>query len=659
MIVTVTPEGELRFDSPLVSLSHVRPIINGTVQEGLQPVIDQTPNGAIHLCYTLPAVGTFGVDIVTGKRPCSLHYWLEGLPDDFTLDSFGIRFDRIENARAYLRNGYFSWDGSFYVDVEGAAAIPSAPGLEKGYAVTQLLPFFSGGSVIVGFDRHDRFQQIFTFDTHQHPLALTIETLWDRKDRRGLARCMSERLVLFEHPGGEDALREWARIVADAAPVPPRLSTKRIMGWCSWYNLYAYITEENILDHLRGAAQVKQRENLPMWVFQIDDGFTPEMGDWLEVKPQFPRGIKPLLDDIRAAGFVPGLWIAPFMVGNRSHLYQEHPDWVVKDRLTGGPLAHMRFYAEFRWHKRSEEYYVLDTTHPDAFDYLRQVFRAWRYDWGCEYFKTDFMHFGSEYGPDRAVWHENGLTRIEIWRRTAAMIREAIGDAIWLGSGCPLWAGIGLLDAARISRDIGVMWEGSYSAQSLLRDQATRNFGSGILWQADPDCILLRERFHNLRDTEIRSLAIYAGMAGGLAMTSDALDELSEDRLRLWKLLLNLPTSECRFPLLGQSPIVYQPSRQDGSKLPEPRTIDPVIVQVSASHQRHEYEYAVFIFNVGEVPIQRRYPLRLLGLDAPLHAYDWTAQHRYPDAIEEISCTLPPHDGMLLLLSASANDAGS
>ena len=54
------------------------------------------------------------------------------------------------------------------------------------------------------------------------------------------------------------------------------------------------------------------------------------------------------------------MWIAPFMVGNRSGLYREHPDWVVQDRQTGGPLAQMRFYGEFRWHKRSEEYYVLD-----------------------------------------------------------------------------------------------------------------------------------------------------------------------------------------------------------------------------------------------------------------------------------------------------------
>src|SRR5690606_19053569 len=120
---------------------------------------------------------------------------------------------------------------------------------------------------------------------------------------------------------------------------------------------------------------------------------------------------------------IPGLWIAPFLVGNRSRLYQQHPDWVLKDRETGGPLVHYRFYEEFRWHKRSEEYYVLDATHPDAFEYLRRVFRTWRQEGGCEYFKTDFMYAGSEYGPQRAVYHTPGLTRIEVWRRVAEMIR--------------------------------------------------------------------------------------------------------------------------------------------------------------------------------------------------------------------------------------------
>ncbi|MCX7841441.1 MAG: alpha-galactosidase, partial [Anaerolineae bacterium] len=84
---------------------------------------------------------------------------------------------------------------------------------------------------------------------------------------------------------------------------------------------------------------VARREHLPVQVFQPDDGFPPEMGDWLLVKPQFPRGLKPVLEEIRAAGFRPGLWIAPFTVGNRSQLYRQHPDWVLRERETGQPLV--------------------------------------------------------------------------------------------------------------------------------------------------------------------------------------------------------------------------------------------------------------------------------------------------------------------------------
>ena len=442
---------------------------------------------------------------------------------------------------------------------------------------------------MIGFDRHDRFQHTFTFDTRKRPVALTILTLWDRKDRKGQARCESEQLVAFAHPTVENALREWANVVANLSPRHPRLfGTPRlgqmsITGWCSWYNLYAYINEENILDHLNAAASVARRENLPMRVFQIDDGFTPEMGDWLEVKPQFPRGMKALLDDIRTAGFVPGLWIGPFMVGCRSHLYRDHPDWVIRDRTTGQPITQMKMYGEWRWHKRSEEYYILDATHPEAFEYLRKVFHTWRHEWGCEYFKTDFMLFGSEYGPDRADWHTPGMTRIEIFCKVAEMIRREIGqDAIWLGCGCPLWASVGLVDGVRIGGDVGVDWSGGLSAQSLLRDQATRNFANHILWQADPDCILLRERFHNLSDHEVRSLAIYAGMSGGVMMTSDHLGDLSPERIRLWKLLLNPDWRECSFPFLGQTSLSYlrQTNPRTGRPTLEAVANDPVLVQV-------------------------------------------------------------------------------
>lgn len=176
---------------------------------------------------------------------------------------------------------------------------------------------------------------------------------------------------------------------------------------------------------------------------------------------------------------------------------------------------------------------------------------------------------------------------------------------------------------------MGVAWHGERSAQSLLRNLATRNFANGILWRSDPDCILIRERFHHLTDAELRSLALYAGMSGGVLTTSDTLDELSPERLKLWKLILNPTPAVCDFPLLGQS--------------------DPVLVQVRRSGQGIN----VFILNTSDDPIQRRYPLSVLGLPASMPVYNLIANQKWENSVDSLSVTLAPHDGVLFFLGES------
>ncbi|MBN1119765.1 MAG: alpha-galactosidase [Anaerolineae bacterium] len=659
MRLAVTFSGSLDIEADSIVLRDGYPVVNSIVLKDFQVEIVQDEPEHKLLRYQSPVLGdgVFGLEIRRDRLldQVVLRYWLEGLDPSLVLTSFGLQFQEIENLRAYLRNGYTSWDGSAYVDVEALADFgPHEIRPDTGYAMTQLLPHHGEKSLLLGFDRHDRFQNVFTFDTLRCPPALTVLTLWDEKDRRGLSRCESENLIIFESDQVEKGLKKWVEIVAQASPIPPRNDGRQITGWSSWYNLYAYISEEIILRYLERVKTVVDREQLPMRIFQVDDGFTPEMGDWLEVKPQFPRGIKPILDDIRRAGFIPGLWIGPFMVGNRSHLYRDHPDWVARDRTTGGPLVQWRHVGEERWHKLSEEYYILDATHPDALDYLREVFHTWRHEWGCEYFKTDFMHFASDHGPDRAIWHTPGFTRIEVWRKVGEMIREEIGDALWLGSGCPLWASIGLVDANRIAHDVGVDWRGRLSAQSLLNDLATRNYANHILWQADPDCILLRNEHHNLSNSEVRSLALYAGMSGGVMMTSDDLQELSANRLRLWKFILEMGPNACLFPYLGTSSLIYDrvpgdyPSHQITH---EARLVDPVIVQLRREVGSDPGVDAVFIINTGTHPVQRSFQFEALGLNSPLHVFDWIENQALPEACDHVSLTLKPHDGVLLLLS--------
>lgn len=548
----------ISFEKNGIVIAAIEPLLDGAVPAHRPATV--VPGGVE---WTLASGGALRLAIVDDGEIIRLDMSASALSEAPL--SLGMRFGAVSGVQRYLRNGYHSWDGSFFAD-PGTPAGDAPPGKEPtlGFAMTALVPTDAPGAVVLGFDRQDRFQSRFRFGGDAGAMTIDVETLLDRTGATA-----AETLFVYSDPDVENAVIRWSDRVAVASPTHPRIPEKRIKGWCSWYNLYAAITEENIREHLAAAAAYRDAHGTDLDIFLIDDGFTPEMGDWLDVKPQFPHGMQPLLGEIAGAGFSPGLWIAPFMVGNRSRLYAEHPDWVVREKATGEPLIQMAFYGEFRWHKRSEEYYVLDITHPGAEAHIRQVFRTWALEWGARYFKTDFMFFGAEYGPDRAVWHQSGLSRIAIWRKMGTIIREEIGDALWLGCGCPLWASVGLVDAIRIGRDVGVKWSGDQSAESLLRDQATRNHAAGRLWQADPDCILLRDRFHDLSDAQVTSLALLAGLSGGVLMTSDHLGELSPERANLLDALAGLDVTRCRYPSLGngQAMIVQRATLADGRTL--------------------------------------------------------------------------------------------
>jgi hypothetical protein len=135
-------------------------------------------------------------------------------------------------------------------------------------------------------------------------------------------------------------------------------------------------------------------------------------------------------------------------------------------------------------------------------------------------------------------------------------------------------------------------------------------------------------------------------------MTSDDLSELSEARLRLWKLLLGAERRVCRFPLLGQAETIYERLPADlysHQVRHEPRAADPVLVQVRDPQPGGLA--AVFVFNTGEQPVQRTYSLEALGLPGPLSVYDWTADMSWTEPAASISVRLDPHDGALLFLS--------
>src|SRR6202042_862904 len=61
------------------------------------------------------------------------------------------------------------------------------------------------------------------------------------------------------------------------------------------------------------------------WYAEIDEGWWDTVGAWRPSRSRFPGGIAKVLDHIRAAGMVPGLWLEPEVVGVNSEVGGQLP----------------------------------------------------------------------------------------------------------------------------------------------------------------------------------------------------------------------------------------------------------------------------------------------------------------------------------------------
>ncbi|MEB3223023.1 MAG: glycoside hydrolase family 36 protein [Candidatus Sericytochromatia bacterium] len=329
----------------------------------------------------------------------------------------------------------------------------------------------------------------------------------------GARVCTAPLLVLA---GGAEALSRYAAAVADRPGAAP--SGRRAQaGWCSWYTRFASVTEADVL---RNAAALRQHAaTREVTLVQLDDGWQGELGDWLEVNGRFPRGLRALAQDLRAQGLLPGLWLAPFVVGSRSRLATAHPDWLLQGP-DGAPVL-----ALHNWDQRC---HALDLAVPAARTHLAQVVRTAVEAWGFGFLKLDFLYAGALAGR-----RAGGLPALAAYRLGLAAIREAAGDAFLLGCGAPLLPSVGLVDAMRVGPDVAAAWhpaDGDASSPALanaLRSTLARGWMHGKWWQNDPDCLLLGPEHRGITLAERLTWAATVLLSGGAKLLSDEIATLS------------------------------------------------------------------------------------------------------------------------------------
>lgn len=337
------------------------------------------------------------------------------------------------------------------------------------------------------------------------------------------------------HPGGLDAaLASWAGDYGQLLGVGPIRPAPTI--WCSWYHYFTGVTEPDVLENLAGIDSL----DLPVDVVQIDDGYEAEIGDWLTLADRF-TSLADLVARIRDAGRRAGIWVAPYLVGARSQLARDHPDWLVATADSGGSAARTPLAAGRNW---NQDLYALDPTHPGAASWLAEVFGTLT-GMGIDFFKLDFIYAGALPGRRHA-----DLPGVAAYRSGLALIREAIGpDAYLLGCGAPILPSIGLVDAMRVSPDIATCYEppgGDMSApaqRSAVANGAARAYQHGRWWVNDPDCVIARPAVERRAEW-----AAHVQRYGGLRGSSDRLSELDRWGVETTRRLLTEVPPPTPFP---------------------------------------------------------------------------------------------------------------
>ena len=385
--------------------------------------------------------------------------------------------------------------------------------------------------------------------------------------------------------------------------------------WCSWYETQKEFNEKVLDDILNGLTKIEPK--IPIQTVQIDDGYFTYYGDWLHFdSTKFPSGFENNVNKIKNAGYRPGVWIGPFMVHEKSELFKQHPEWIL--HYPNGKLV-------LEWENAKEgNTYILDSSNPEAFAYLRAVFKKLK-SMGFAYYKTDFMDWGLR-NSVKYKRHTSGKTSAQYFNDVLKMIREEIGtESFWLGCIMPFPPAVGYVDAIRTSNDVGTTWSAGSQGNMIQESMATQ-YTNNILWQTDPDVLYMNSFKTNLTSGECNTLALFDGMLGGVTNTSDRFHNMSKESLMLWRFI--------------------QPSKIHSSALvPFWDKQNPLKVLV------RNYEHgtgAVLFTNDTDVAVTANYKVTQLVNKAQKYFFEWQpTKSKLVGLKSEITISLAAHQSIL------------
>ncbi|MDI3472168.1 MAG: alpha-galactosidase [Thermotogaceae bacterium] len=401
--------------------------------------------------------------------------------------------------------------------------------------------FVAFSNVLIGFLKSEFSHNFFVYDKGKKTISAYVD-LFGKELETG-EKLVLEPLVVLKNKKIEKLLETYGALVAEKNNISADKKVR--VGWCSWYHYFTNITYDELKKNIEFLKNLK--EKIPYQFVQIDDGYQKDIGDWLETNSKFPEGLEGIVKSIRDAGFIPGIWLAPFSVSETSTVFKEHKDWLISDE-NGEPKVAYR-----NWEKNI---YGLDLSNEEVLDWLKNLFKELK-NKGFEYFKIDFLFAGAIPGKRKKI-----VTPIEAYRVGLKTIKDTIGDSFLLGCGAPLLPSIGIVDGMRIGADTSPEWFEDIVApfpnsKVALRNVITRYFMNKRWWNNDPDCLLLRKEDINLPENVRRLYSFVSAALSNMVIESDDMELVDEEGLQTFVESLKLCDGEPRVFNLDTDEKVY------------------------------------------------------------------------------------------------------
>jgi len=597
-----------------IILRNCRPAING---QGVMPknvFLGDSPKGK-RIVYELPG-GFLMLDLKTNKNSVSIGAEFSGFsqtPRWF----YPISQAQVFGVNHFFKQGY---------GTDGPCGIYSLPGIETDDSKIECYDsFMSFGflgkeeTIAIGNIDHSDFHQRFS--------------IYNRRHSKENYNLNDENQVFFE----SGILLDETRIDNEYIKLPELhfftgnrpLETFNQLAWetsekinsrkntpSSYHWILSPKKDEECKDILKKQLEYVKANNVKLHTMCVK-GYCIE-GDWLEPEKDWTGGLDNAARMIYKEGFRAGISLAPFRISNKSKIFKNHQDWIIKDNYNNNVPEEIH---------EDECFYALDLTNQGVQKYISRVFKSLR-KMGFIFYELTHLHYGIKDSNlvNRKI---HGNSNIQIFRDTCQLIRDEIGaGSLWMANQTPYAPVIGFADIVKTSSGDSLE-NNTITFSNIIQESWYSYYFNNIYWQNSPGEITFNDNnFFN--EDERLSLMRWAAILGGAVGTSDDMTTWDEDQLE-----------QFRFLEPDQRPQnAYLPFWPDKAKM-----------KVAVREYKNKKSWGVLIVNDTDKQQDESYSLEDIIERESAYVFAWDKTKLNFGEQNHLSITLSPGESNLFYLS--------